>query len=68
MVGDKLRARHCVSPVLGARIGSCVCEFGEGMADLTDAVVVDRIEQGGGVAGAARKRGSLDTDAPSAII
>ncbi|BCG97378.1 hypothetical protein MesoLj131a_62420 [Mesorhizobium sp. 131-2-1] len=33
-----------------------------GTADLTDAVV-DRIEQGGGVAGATRKRGSLDIDA-----
>ena len=36
--------------------------LGAGTADLANAVV-DRIEQGGGVAGAARKRGSLDIDA-----
>src|SRR5262249_10364254 len=36
--------------------------LGAGTADLADAVV-DRIEQAGGVAGAARKRGSLDIDA-----
>ena len=37
-------------------------DLGAGTADLTDAIV-DRIEQSGGIAGAASKGGSLDIDA-----